>query len=339
MPTAGTDLDNSRFLSLPTTLHVCMLSARGIPSPSFDEDASFNPPYEVAADLDAVLDATAELHDLLLEPLGLLHRQGSHNNLLCLQAIAEFKIADIVPLHGQVSFVDIVSQTPMTSEITAPLLRHAMTMRVFREPEPGMVAHTAASRLFSVCTQGYALSNISSETSYEIFAKDAERASHFARGMQVFAQGPQFDLSYVTNYYDWVSLSQAQVVDIGGSQGHLSLALARQFNNLSMIVQDMEKVVENVTAPEELQERVRFMAHNLLAPQPREAKTMTQETLMPEPGTVAMWKEKNLRYKGTVTEFKYLLHKSDPAFVLQKIIEPAGSALGMLEFVWAGGTT
>lgn len=38
----------------------------------------------------------------------------------------------------------------------------------------------------------------------------------------------------------------------------------------------------------------------------------------------------------TVTELKSLLEKCDPAFALRKIIEPVGSALGMLEFVWDG---
>lgn len=38
----------------------------------------------------------------------------------------------------------------------------------------------------------------------------------------------------------------------------------------------------------------------------------------------------------TVSEFESLLAKSDPAFVLQNVIEPKGSALGMLEFVWGG---
>jgi hypothetical protein len=66
-----------------------------------------------------------------------------------LQAIAEFKIADIVPLNGKVSFNDIASRTPMTSDMTARILRHAMTMRVFCEPELGMVAHTAASKVLS----------------------------------------------------------------------------------------------------------------------------------------------------------------------------------------------
>ena len=38
----------------------------------------------------------------------------------------------------------------------------------------------------------------------------------------------------------------------------------------------------------------------------------------------------------TVVELNSLLQKSDPAFKLGKVIEPVGSALGMLEFVWEG---
>lgn len=64
-----------------------------------------------------------------------------------MQAIATFKVADMVPANGRVSFVDIAKATPMTEQMTARLLRHAMTMRIFCEPEPGMVAHTAASKI------------------------------------------------------------------------------------------------------------------------------------------------------------------------------------------------
>lgn len=146
--------------------------------------------------------------------------------------------------------------------------------------------------------------------------------------MEVFSQRPQFSLSYITDHYDWASLGQAQVVDIGGSQGHVSVALARRFPNLSTIVQDMDKVVEGAAVPEELRDRVRFMVHDLFALQSVHgadvyflrwvlhnwsnkyclqilralipalkpgAKVIVQESLMPEPGTVALWKEKNLR--------------------------------------------
>ncbi|KAK8017139.1 O-methyltransferase [Apiospora marii] len=399
------------------------LSAKGIPSPTFDEGYKLDLPLELTHDHDAVLDATAELHDLMLEPLNLIHRHGGHNNSLCLQAIAEFNMADMVPPDGQVSFGEIASQTPLTEGMTARLLRHAMTMRVFREPVPGMVAHTAASRTLHRSAAndwlqagtkemwpaavkmvdalrewpaseepnetGYFLSNDRSGTIYEAFAQDTARAERWAKGMAVFSERPQFSLSYVTDYYDWAALGpEAQVVDVGGSQGHVSMALATRFPNLRTVVQDMESVVDKATAAADQQEeelrlgdRCSFMAHDLFAPQPVKgadvyflrwvlhnwsdkycllilralvpalrpgARVLIQESLMPEPGAIAIWKEKNLRatdlnmaaafnsQERTVAEFESLMRQADPGFDLRRVIEPVGSALGMLEFVWQG---
>ncbi|KAI0016943.1 hypothetical protein F4780DRAFT_782779 [Xylariomycetidae sp. FL0641] len=109
----------------------------------------FDLPLEVTKEHDTVLDATAELHDVLFEPLDLVHRRGGHNNSLYLGAIARFKIADIVSSGGSVSFGDIAKQTPVTEQMTARILRYAMTMWIFHEPTPGMVAHTAASKTLS----------------------------------------------------------------------------------------------------------------------------------------------------------------------------------------------
>lgn len=39
----------------------------------------------------------------------------------------------------------------------------------------------------------------------------------------------------------------------------------------------------------------------------------------------------------TVAEFISLFRQADPAFTLINAIEPEGSALGMLEFVWSDG--
>lgn len=36
----------------------------------------------------------------------------------------------------------------------------------------------------------------------------------------------------------------------------------------------------------------------------------------------------------TVEEWKDLLKEADPRFVVQKVVEPKGSALGILEVVW-----
>lgn len=68
-----------KLVQLAATINISIakiqqvLDAEGAPSPSFDEDA---PPLPagIAEARGAVLDATAELHDLLTEPLNMIHR-------------------------------------------------------------------------------------------------------------------------------------------------------------------------------------------------------------------------------------------------------------------------
>lgn len=50
------------------------LSARGVESPSFDENSPPNLPSDLHHIRDDVLDATAELHEVLLEPLMLIYK-------------------------------------------------------------------------------------------------------------------------------------------------------------------------------------------------------------------------------------------------------------------------
>lgn len=107
------------------------------------------------------------------------------------------------------------------------------------------------------------------------------------------------------------------------------MALAERFEGLSIVVQDMEKVVEGADeqVPATLKDRVSFAAHDLFAPQDLKAnvfylrwilhnwsdkycvrilrslipalrpdtRILIQDGIMPEPGTVARWKEKDLR--------------------------------------------
>ena len=38
----------------------------------------------------------------------------------------------------------------------------------------------------------------------------------------------------------------------------------------------------------------------------------------------------------TLADWKALFEEADPAFELKSVIEPKGSAMGILEFVWEG---
>lgn len=67
-----------------------------------------------------------------------------------MQLISRHNIAGIVPPGGQISFAEIAKHTGLGEPTVRRILRHAMTMRIFREPEPGMVAHTKVSKMLAI---------------------------------------------------------------------------------------------------------------------------------------------------------------------------------------------
>ncbi|KAI0469792.1 S-adenosyl-L-methionine-dependent methyltransferase [Xylariaceae sp. FL0804] len=340
-----------------------VFSEKGLQMPSFDEDATSEMPLEAFEARDILLDSTAEIYDLLLDPLTLMLKRGAYNNMVCLQGISRWKIAPMVPTRGQTSFADIAKQTGVQEQTIQRLLRHAMTMRVFQEVEPGQVAHTQASKailqpsvadwlssgaedFWPAATRmvdaiekwgdsqepnhtAFALANNTDRSIYDVVGSDPARSARFAGCMNAFTASSAHDLSYALDYYDWASLGQARVVDVGGARGHIAIALASRFPNLSLVVQDMEKVVEGAEndLPRELRGRVKFMAHDLFSPQKVEAdvyymrwilhnwsnkyctailnaltpvlkpgaRVIIHESCMPEPGEVALWKEQELR--------------------------------------------
>ncbi|RYP66866.1 hypothetical protein DL769_005898 [Monosporascus sp. CRB-8-3] len=417
-----------------------MLSVVGMPSPSFDEDAPEPYPAETDDVRDAVIDAAAELYDLLLEPM--------HNNMVCLQAITRFGIANMVPSGGQISFADIAAQVPGLSEpIVRRLLRHAITMRVFREPEAGMVAHTKASKALQVkpvlnawlrngthemwpaavrmvdalqkwpdssepSETGFALANNTIAPAFTILGSDPARAARFAYAMSIYSTKPEYSPAFLTDHYDWEALitsteglqqrqqhQQQQPVRViavgGGGYIHVAIELVRRFANLDVTVQDMAAALPPAVrrqgdnnnendgegvVPAELRGRLRLaVVDDLFAPQTARgidvflirsvlhlwpnkyclrllraqipalrpgARVLIQDVCMPEPGTVALWREQDLRasdvhmanlFNGqerTVKEWTALLAEADPRFVVKQVIEPKGSALGIIEAVW-----
>ncbi|KID94226.1 sterigmatocystin 8-O-methyltransferase, partial [Metarhizium majus ARSEF 297] len=369
-----------RLIQLVTTINLSVakiqqvLDSQQAPTPSFDEDSP-PLPVDIREAQDVVLDATAELHDLLTDPLNLVHRSARGDKTACLQTIARFDIASLVPPGGQVSFKELASQTPLTEQMMGRIIRHAVTMRVFREPECGFVAHTRASRMLA----SPEMRDWIRAGTEELGPAGGKRAVRFANAMKVMTSKPEFDACYGTDFYDWASLGTAQVVDVGGGNGHFALTLAKRYPRLDIVVQDMAKVVENATSGD-LRERVRFMAHNLFDAQTipadvfffrwifhnwsdrycmqilkaqlpalkKGARLVVQESFMPASGSVPQCKERDLRAmdlemaytfnsrERTLADWKALFREADPGFVFKSAIEPKGSAMGILEFEWDG---
>lgn len=139
----------------------------------------------------------------------------------------------------------------------------------------------------------------------------------------------EYNASHVVSNYDWKSLGPVKMVDVGGGAGHVTMELAQNFPNLSVVVQDMAEMVEEAKAniPAELKDRFEFMVSDMFAPQPVQAdvyffrwifhnwtdkycalilralipalkpgaRIIINETCMPEPGAISYWREKYLR--------------------------------------------
>jgi hypothetical protein len=138
--------------------------------------------------------------------------------------------------------------------------------------------------------------------------------------------------SSVATSYPWSSLNPGStVVDVGGSVGHVSIAIAEAHPDLNFIVQDRPQVAENAHVGPEVAEsvakRVKFVGHDFLTPQTvvgdvylfrwifhawpdayvvkilrnlipalkKGAKVVASDQLMPEPGTVPLVAEREIR--------------------------------------------
>ncbi|KAK8133248.1 S-adenosyl-L-methionine-dependent methyltransferase [Apiospora kogelbergensis] len=267
-----------------------ILDAKGVPSPSFDENAPDRLPREATEAQDAVLDATQELYDLLLDSPAAVLKVTANNSIGSLGFISRFDLPNMVPLGGRLSFAEVAKKTGFAESVVARLLRDAMCVRIFHEPEHGMVAHTKTSKALR---QPWLLAFIvdalekwpnceePSQTSYNLVhktegsyfdnvAKDPERAARFAAGMAIQWELPGYQLEYLLDGYDWAGLGRAKVVDLGGFRGRISVALAERFPDLDLLVEDMgmNEQEAHAAVPAHLKPRVNFRVHDMFLPQP-----------------------------------------------------------------------
>lgn len=100
--------------------------------------------------------------------------------------------------------------------------------------------------------------------------KDPVRAKRFGNAMRAYSAEDEFGVRHLLDAYNWEALGKATVVDVGGSTGAVSVALAKKFPKLRFVVQDMEPVISQRPPLEDssLENRIEYMAHDFFQPQP-----------------------------------------------------------------------
>ncbi|TRX94192.1 hypothetical protein FHL15_004960 [Xylaria flabelliformis] len=223
-----------------------ILVAHNAPSHSFDKNGDFQLPKEASNVQDVLIDAAAELHDLLLDPIGLLYIHGTYTNMICFEDITRIEIASMIPENGQASYEHIAQQTCLTEPVLRRIVYTTMTMHIFYESEPDMTASALEkwAKSHEPNESGFSLANKTNASVYDVLASDSIRAQRFANFMKISASS-------------WT----ATVVDVRGSQGHIGIQSAKHFSDLRIVVQDVENVVAGADSKmlEDLKGRVDMM--------------------------------------------------------------------------------
>lgn len=228
-------------------------------------------------------------------------------NSACWHFIYHFKIPQAVPLDGKTSYAELAAERNLDEAQLRRMLRLAMTIHLFYEPEPGFVAHTADTRalvedevMFEMC--GFVLEeprnasfelietmkkwpgaqelnqtawnvrNRTDEPFYPYVSKDPARLRRLEMSMRGFSCGSESAARAMALAYPWQAVADGKsvLVDVGGGSGHISAAIAKHNPDMRFIVQDLPKASEEgqrLLAPE-LKDRVSFMLHNYFDPQP-----------------------------------------------------------------------
>lgn len=93
-------------------------------------------------------------------------------NATSLEAIYRWDIARHVPFDGDISFVELGRHINMSETNVRRIIRFAITWhRIFREPRPGFVAHSAASRLLVTDESSFDALGMMFDESVQAFAR------------------------------------------------------------------------------------------------------------------------------------------------------------------------
>lgn len=266
-------------------------------------------PKEILVARQNLTEAALKLYQLATGPSEYLPRLAVwYQQLACLRWLCRFNVFSLVPLRGWIPYSTVAACAKVPESQLKSIARMAMTNNLFSEPTPNHLAHSATSALlvtnpnfhdwavfmtdFSVPTAGKLVEatekwgdsvrknetafNIAFDTDrpfFDYLSQFPERTKQFAGYMKSVTNSEGTDIKHLLSGFDWASLGEATVIDIGGSSGHASIALANAHPNLKFIVQDLPAVIANAGAslahlPSAVASRISFQEHDFFQPEP-----------------------------------------------------------------------
>ncbi|PQE06070.1 s-adenosyl-l-methionine-dependent methyltransferase protein [Rutstroemia sp. NJR-2017a BBW] len=340
------------------------ITANGLPTPSFD--ISQPPVLPLPPHIDslrkAVIAASDELKTLMLGPIPAL-MDNRHNSLTSLNAIAKFGIANTFPATETSTFNAIAQATSLPESDIRRIVRHAMTYHVFREPTPGIVAHTALSKalidipplrslvgflaqeLWASSTKmvdamvkwpgseepnqaGFNLAHNTELPMFDFIKGDSLRAQQMAAAMALMHSDPGYDIKYALDNFPWGAAAQGVLVDP---------VKEADIYFLRWILHDSDKYA------------LKILQNTIPALKPG-ARILVLDMCLPPPCVLSPYQEREARAfdlamkevqnakERDEEEWATLFTQADPSGKLkfEGVKTPEGSVMSMISAVWTG---
>ncbi|KAF8860485.1 S-adenosyl-L-methionine-dependent methyltransferase [Acephala macrosclerotiorum] len=325
-------------------------------------------PQNVLVARQTIIDSALKLQQLAVGPNEYLpYMAVQYQYLACIRWLCHFSIPSHLPVQGSVPYTEIANAAKVPELQLRRISRMAITSGFLSEPSPGMLAHSSTSAPFAnqqglvdwalllaelsaptaqkmvEVTERYGGTSKKNETAFNIqhntdlpyfdyFGQLPMLRARFASYMKTVGSFPGTNIKHLIHGFDWASLGEATVVDVGGSSGHASIALANAYPQLKFIVQDLPETISNAPPlSEALSCRITFMNHSFFEPQvikdadvyllrmilhdwpdveavrilqnhvqvlrTRKARLVIMDTVLPTPGSVPSSEESLLRYR------------------------------------------
>lgn len=122
----------------------------------------------------------------------------------------------------------------------------------------------------NLASQGFNLAHSTEKNVFEMLAENPERSRRYENSMKGLMSGAGREAFHTVDNYAWDAISNGTVIDVGGNDGGIAIALLQRFPSLKCIVQDQAHVVAKYQdkTPPELAGRLSYMEHDFFTPQP-----------------------------------------------------------------------
>ncbi|KAL9097778.1 MAG: hypothetical protein Q9165_000104 [Trypethelium subeluteriae] len=257
----------------------------------------------------SLLDASLEIQRLAATPEDFIEQlQINYEHLAAFDWLTEFDVLNHIPVNQTLSFEEVAKSAKVPTDRLRRVVRMAATSNILQEPTPGHVAHTRLSAQmiadpiylawvryvikygstsaghFARADKKWDHSKEKNHTAWNLaqnvdeplfvhVGKNKEMTADFAGYMKNMKMSEGLSLKHVLSGFDWASLGEGHVVDIGGSYGDYSILVASKYPSLRFTIQDLPETIDQAkqilpTLDPSIASRITFSAHSFWDPEP-----------------------------------------------------------------------